>query len=460
MVELRLQQIAEKTNGKILQGSPSLTFQKFNIDSRLTNPGELFFAIHGNRNGHDFIPDAINKGAQGAVISQEMHFPESNFALIYVKDSLQALHDLAKSILAETNIKVVGITGSIGKTTTKEFTSSLLSQKFSVLKSEGNFNNHLGLPLSLLRLNKAHEIAILEMGMSHSGEIKVLTQIAPPDIAVITNIHPVHLEFFNSIEEIALAKKEILDGLKRNGSAVLNADDPHIQKIAKGLDREIIYYGFSEKCDIRAQNITQSGTKGLSFDLIQGQKVKKLFLPFIYDSYLSNFLAGAAVARALKVPFEDIPSLIKNIKPFSMRGEFFHLKGNIRLIDDSYNSSPVALEAALKSLSKIPAQRKVAVLGDMLELGQKEADYHIHAGKQVKKWGWDVLVTVGPLSISLVEGAISQGMNENNIYSFKNAEEAAAEIISLIKEGDLILVKASRGIKTEKIVNALKKERA
>lgn len=460
MVELRLSEIAEIMDGKILQGSPSLSFQKFNIDSRLTTPGELFFALTSKRNGHDFIPDALNKGASGAVISREMVFPNKDFALIQVSDSLTALQTLAKSVLSTSDAKVVGITGSIGKTTTKEFAFSLLSRSFCVLKSEGNFNNHLGLPLSLLKLTEKHEIAVLEMGMSAARELSPLTQIAPPDVAVITNIKPVHLEFFQNIEEIALAKKEILDGMKNDGTAVLNGDDLLVKKIAKGLEKKTVFFGLSEKCDIRARNVRKMGMEGLSFEIVYGQKAEKLSIPFLYESYLSNYLAAAAVASVFSVPFEDILEQTKTLKPFSMRGVLFSLKGDIKLIDDTYNSNPAALEAALKSLSDLPAKRKVAVLGDMLELGEKEIDFHFQAGKQVKEMGWDILITVGPLSKHMADGAISSGFKRGQVFSFKDAENAAEDINSLIKEGDLILVKGSRGVMTEIIVNELKQKRS
>lgn len=456
MVELRLSEIARKIDGTILQGSPSLAFSKFNIDSRLTEPGELFIALVANRNGHDFVPHAVIKGAAGAVISQKISLPEKNIALIQVKDTLEALNKLAKKVLCDYKIKVVGITGSIGKTTTKEFSYSLLSSTFKVLKSEGNFNNQLGLPLSLLRLNNTHEVAVLEMAMSAPGEIRALTQTAPPDVAVITNISPVHLQFFKSIEEIGEAKKEILEGMKMGGTAVLNGDDPRIKKIARDWKGKKIIFGLSSDCDIRARNIQKLGFKGMLFEIIYGQRKGEIHFPFFYESFLYNFLAASAAAYVLSVPFEDIHGQIKTLKPFPMRGVLFPLKRNIKLIDDSYNSNPRALEEALKGLAELPSKRKVAILGDMLELGEKEVEFHIQAGKHVAKWGWDCLVTVGSLSIHMAEGALSSGMKTNQIFSFKNSEEAAEKIWTLVRDGDLILVKGSRRIETEKIVEKLK----
>jgi UDP-N-acetylmuramoyl-tripeptide--D-alanyl-D-alanine ligase len=445
--------------GKILQGSNSLSFHKFNIDSRLTEPGELFFALVAERNGHDFIPAAIKKGASGAVVSHEVTIPDKAIALIQVNDTLEALHKLAGQVLSEHPVKVIGITGSIGKTTTKEFAFRLLSRSLNVLKSEGNFNNQLGVPLSLLKLTDKHEVAVLEMAMSAPGEIRTLTRIAPPDIAVITNIYPVHLQFFSSIEEIALAKKEILDGAKADGIAVLNGDDPFVKKIAEDWKGERISFGLSSGCEVRAQNIRKAGWEGMSFELRYGQRKEKISLPFYYESHLYNFLAATAAAWALSVPFEDILPQIITLKLMPNRGTLVRLTNDIKLIDDSYNSNPAALEAALKALAPLPAKRKIAVLGDMLELGEKEIAYHIQAGKHVAESGWNILVTVGVLSQHMAEGALSSGMRSDQIYSFKNSDEAAGEILRLVQEGDLILVKSSRKIGIEKIVERLKKER-
>jgi UDP-N-acetylmuramoyl-tripeptide--D-alanyl-D-alanine ligase len=444
--------------GKILQGSHSLSFHKFNIDSRLTEPGELFFALVAERNGHDFVPAAIKKGASGAVVSHEIAIPDKDIALIQVNDTLEALHKLAGQVLSEHPVKVIGITGSIGKTTTKEFTFRLLSRSLDVLKSEGNFNNQLGVPLSLLKLTDKHEVAVLEMAMSAPGEIRTLTRIAPPDIAVITNIYPVHLQFFNSIEEIALAKKEILDGTKDDGIAVLNGDDPLVKKIAEDWKGERISFGLSSGCEVRAQNIRKVGWEGMSFELRYGPRKEKINLPFFYESHLYNFLAASAAAWALSAPFEDILPQIITLKLMPNRGTIVRLTNDIKLIDDSYNSNPAALESALKALVPLPSKRKIAVLGDMLELGEKEVAYHIQAGKHVAESGWDILVTVGVLSQHMAEGAFSSGMGADQIISFKNSEEAAGEILRLVQEGDLILVKSSRKIGIEKIVERLKKE--
>lgn len=444
--------------GEILQGPPSLSFHTFNIDSRLSEPGELFFALVAERNGHDFIKQAADKGASGAVISQKIIPPFDDFALIKVPNTLEALHELAQNTLIELPVKVVGITGSIGKTTTKEFTSALLEKRFKVLKSEGNFNNHLGLPLSVLRLREDHEIAVLEMGMSHAGEIKSLTQIAPPDVAVITNVKPVHLEFMKNMTNIADAKKEILAGMKPNGTAILNGDDPWVNKISSAWKGEKVFFGFSKNWDISAQNIQKTGLNGMSFELNYGGLRKKVALPSFYDSTLSNFLAAVAVAFTFSVPIEDINERSAQLKPAPKRGTVSLLEKAKTLIDDSYNSNPVALEVTLKSVAELRAKRKIAVLGDMLELGEDSVKYHVSAGKQVVESGFDLLVTVGPLSKHMADGAREKGMPKERIHTFENSQEAAKSLGGLLEHGDLILVKGSRGIKMEYIIEQLKEE--
>ncbi len=442
-------------NGSIVQGSPSLTFNSYSIDSRTSLQGSLFFALKAERNGHLFIPDALKKGAAGAVLSQDISPVDKAIVLLQVKDTTLALQILAHKVLMDSQCQVVGITGSVGKTTTKEFTSLLLAEKYTVLKSEGNFNNHLGLPLSLLNLTRKHEIAVLEMGMSHQGEIQALTQIAPPDVAVIINIKPVHLEYFESIEDIALAKKEILQGAQSDGTAVLNADDCRVLEIAKDWTGKKILFGQTDQCDIRAHKIKKMGFEGMVFQLVYGSDSAEVKLPFLYDSYLENFLAAAGVAYAYSVPLQNILDRLPDLETLPQRGVHYRLEGDIHLIDDSYNSNPAALETALKSLSASPCKRKIAILGDMLELGNQEDEFHRQAGRTAAQNNWDLLITVGPLGRHTAEGALLEGLKKENIISFDNSIEAAAKIDEFIQKGDLVLIKGSRGTRMEKIVKIL-----
>jgi UDP-N-acetylmuramoyl-tripeptide--D-alanyl-D-alanine ligase len=455
MVELRLDAIAARVSGRIVQGDPSSLFQDFNIDSRMTRPGELFFAIVAKRDGHEFIPDAAHKGARGAIISRDIHPLNQSFSLVRVSDTLAALQALARSVLSDYRPRVIGITGSIGKTTTKEFTAGLLSQRFRVLKSEGNFNNRLGLALSLLKFQPGQEIAVLEMGTSGPGEILALTRTAPPDVAVITNVNPVHLEFFHTLEAIAQAKKEILDGAKPDGTAILNRDDDLVMMIGQGWKGRRITFGFSRDCDVQASAVRKLGADGMVFKLRLEEKTGEIRFPFLYEDFLSNLLAAVGASHAFSLPFDVITEAIPRLAPFRGRGRMVNLGRGRRLIDDSYNSSPKALEAALRGLASFPAKRKIAVLGDMLELGPEEISFHRRAGKHVVDNRWDMLIAIGPLARYIVEGALAMGFPEAHVHTFATSEEAAARISAFVEEGDLILVKGSRGIRTERLVERL-----
>jgi len=456
MAELRLDRIAETTGGTILQGPPERVFRDFNIDSRRTTPGELFFAIVARRDGHDFVAAAAERGAAGAVVSRPVPAVAGDFALLQVPDSLGALQLLAKKVLEGRSLKVVGITGSVGKTTTKEFTAAILSRKFQVLKSEGNFNNHLGLALTLLRLEPRHDAAVLEMGMSAPGEIRTLVEIAPPDVAVITNVSPVHLEFLKTMEAIAAAKKEILEGMRTDGIAVLNGDDPFVEQIAQARNGRKIFFGLSRGCDIRVENLQRLGYDGFKFDLVLDGDRRRIKFPFLSETYIYDLLAAVGVGRALSLSLDEIEQGIQDLKPYAKRGLLLRLAKKIVVVDDSYNSNPRALEAALRNYAALPARRRVAVLGDMLELGQAAAKFHEDAGLQAERSGWDLLVTVGPLSRRMAKGARLAGMGMDRILSFATSEDAAAQVPALLREGDLVLVKGSRGIRTETIVEALK----
>ena len=457
MARITLQEAANKMGGRILNGTPSSVCEGYGIDTRLIQPDQLFFAVVAERDGHNYIKQAAEKGALGAVVSNKTQPPRENFALIEVNNTLLALQGLSQNVRADSEAKVIGITGSIGKTTVKSFAAHLLSHRYSILESSGNFNNHLGLPLTLLRLEPEHEVVILEMAMNSPGEIGLLTRISNPDVAVITNINPVHLEFFKGINDIALAKKEILDNMDPRRTAVLNGDDPHIRKIASDWKGDKIWFGLSEKCDIRAGNIKKESEDGMTCRLKYGGTEGDVHLPFLYHSYLYNFLAASAIALTQGIPVEDIIKCSGDLVPLPDRGRLYRLKNGIRLIDDSYNSNPTALESALGALSEIRAERHVAVLGDMLELGQKEREFHREAGRQAHVTGWDLLVTVGPMGQDIKEGAMEAGMDRSQIYSFQTSEEAARLTPTILQSGDLVLVKGSRGIHTEKIVVSIKK---
>ena len=458
MASLTLMEIAQLTRGKILSGNHGRIFSGFEFDSREIKNGDLFFALVAQRDGHDFLLDAYRRGAKGAIISRDVTPPHSDFGLVKVSNTLQALQDLAREIRKEKELKIVGITGSLGKTTTKEYTAALLSSQFSVLKSKKSFNNQIGLPYTLLHLEENHQIAVLEMGMNHRGEIRELTTIAPPDVAVITGINPVHTQFFADLEEIAAAKREILEGASPGATAVLAGDDRFCLRFAQNWSGPVILFGQSPECSVRISNLKLEGWGGYSFDLIYHREKIHLRLPVVYQSYVYNFAASAATASVFSLSLEKIQKTASTLKPLPNRGEVIDLGDGIHVINDVYNSSPPALEAALDNLSPLPARRKIAVLGDMLELGVEAEKKHFQVGQKLAHLGWDLLLTVGPLSYNFARGAFASGFHPHQVISVDKAKEAAEKIPSLIQPHDLILVKGSRRIKMEKIIERLKQD--
>jgi len=459
MTGLYLGEVAQLAGGRLLQGRPEALILSFTFDSRQATPGSLFFALHDRRNGHQFVRDAYEKGAAAACISEEVGSLPPDFGLIKVDDTLEALQRLAARWLGRHPVKIVGITGSVGKTSTKEFTARLLGEKFRVLKSPGNFNNQIGVPISILSLNGSQEIAVLEMGMSQRGEIRRLTEIAPPDVAVITGVAPVHLEFFRDLEDIALAKKEILDGARPGALAVLNGDDPWLRKIGSAWSGgQTLYYGLSPEFPVRAENIEHLGLGGLRFDLILSDERTSLRVPFLNRALVSNLLAACAVAHSSGLKLRELLPALNELPQVEHRGQLLELKNGIKIYDDSYNSNPVALNSVLESLGQILARRKIAVLGDMLELGPEEINFHRQAGSRVPENGWQVLVTVGPRARHLAEGAVEHGLSPDCVRSFDEALEAASWLQNFLQAGDLVLVKGSHGLAMDRIVSFLKKE--
>ena len=456
MAELRADWIAERAGGVLVQGPPDRRFRSFTIDSRRAGAGDLFFAIVSARDGHAFVADAAERGARGAVVSRPVEGLPPDFVIIRTDDTVRALQALGRAALQIRLRRVIGITGSVGKTTTKDFTARVLAGRYNVLKSEGNFNNHLGLALSLLRLEAAHTAVVLEMGMRAPGEIRALTEIAPPDVAVITNINPAHLETLGTIEDVAAAKWEIVAGLKPGGTAVLNGDDPAIRAVSAGWIGRVLRFGLGDGCDLTARNIERRGFAGLAFDLQAGRQAVRTELRFLTEGFLYNALAAAAVAYALNTPLPDIAAAVSDLRPAPKRSEWIALGQGVILVDDSYNSSPKALDNALRGLGTLPAGRRVAVLGDMLELGPEQARYHAEAGRTAAATGWDMIVTVGPLARGLAEAARAAGLAADRIASFDTSEEAAAALPAILHPADLVLVKGSRGVRTELIVEAVK----
>jgi UDP-N-acetylmuramoyl-tripeptide--D-alanyl-D-alanine ligase len=435
-------------------GLPPTPIAGVSIDSRTLSPGQVFFAIHGPRfDGHEFLADAAARGAVAAVVHRDLPGPVP-LPLVRVANTTKALADLARHARQSAGVPVVVITGSTGKTTTKEMTAALLGTRGEVLKTEGNLNNQYGLPLTLLGLAPEHSFAVLELGMSAPGEMSALSKIALPDVAVITNVGPVHLEFFDSVDAIAAAKAEVFDGLKPDGLAVLNGDDPRLARLGAARPGRVMWFGRDRRYEVSAEN--WRGTPfGMRFDLRLGGRVLDVALPLAGPHFVVDFLAAATVAHALGVSPDAIATAATSLRPARHRGEVLRLGQGVTLADDSYNSSPDALEAAVVALTLAGNRRRVAVLGDMLELGPTGPERHREAGFKLGRQV-DVVVAVGPLAADFLVGARQGGVAEANLIAFADATAAAAGVPELVAPGDALLVKGSRGVRLETVVEALR----
>lgn len=427
------------------------------IDSRNIKQGELFVAIQGERfDGHDFVPDAIKKGAWGALV--ERTALEKKFSslsglrnILPVEDTLYALQEMSYMHRKKFAIPVVGVTGSNGKTTTKEMLAAILKQKGPVLKNEGNLNNHLGVPLTLLKLNKAHTAAVVEMGMSARGEIDTLSRLIRPTVGVITNIGPAHLEFLGSLDAIAQAKGELLDNLGPDSTAVLNADDPYCDQLKKKCSGKIVTFGIEKEADVRALDIRQ-GTDCTELLLRAGGSSAEVRLRVLGKHNVYNAAAAAAAALAIGMSLDAVQQGLNDFTPVSMRSEIKQLQGRA-VLADYYNANPASMEAALVTLMSLaPGARAIAVLGDMLELGKTTEEAHRAIGAIAAKLGVTGLITIGSLAKQIAEGAIEAGLPKDRVLQAKTHEEAAALLRTLSRPGDAVLVKGSRGMKMEKIL--------
>ena len=420
----------------------------YSLDSRTLQPGELFFAVRGERfDGHDFVLPALEKGAVAAVVGHDRLRGFSRKAdLMVVEDPLEALQALGAAVRRLWAKPLVGVTGSTGKTTTKEAIAHVLASRFRVLKSEGNLNNHFGLPLMLLKLEREHDIAVIEMGMSHAGEIARLATIARPEIGVVTNVAPVHLEFFNSVEEIARAKYELIQALPAGGTAILNADDEYVSQFGRGFKGKVVLYGRRREARVRAENLEAQGAFGSQFDLVVDGSRERATLPLVGAHNVDNALAAVAVALELGFTPAEAARGLARLAPADKRGQVVQL-GNITIINDCYNSNPKALNAMVDTLAAMPAARRIVVAGEMLELGARGEALHRESGEHIAGKKIDVLVGVRGLAQAMVEAARGAGMRAEFLDA---AEEAGEWLVRETQPGDLVLVKGSRGVKLEK----------
>lgn len=455
MKELTLAQIAEACGGTLIGGNEAkeYTVTGVEIDSRRVKAGDLFVAIPGEKvDGHKFIPDVLKRGAY-ALSQQSL---DVDGAYILVEDTVTAMKRLARFYRNTLDIKVVGITGSVGKTSTKEMIASVLGTKFRVHKTQGNFNNGIGLPLTIFQIEKEHQVAVLEMGISEFGEMHELADMAQPDIMVITNIGLCHLENLKTRDGILKAKTESFAHLKPNGVVILNGDDDKLSTVEQVAGRKPVFYGIKGRnlCEtsVCADAVTEHGLEGMTAEFHTPQGDMEVFIPIPGEHNVYNALAATCVAEQLGLSMDEIKCGIAAASTISGRTNLIHTKG-MTVIDDCYNANPVSMKASLDVLSKAGG-RKIAVLGDMGELGEDEQQLHYEVGTYAGTLPIDLLFCVGTLSGKLAEGAKKQNP-ALTVKHYTTREEMTEELLATVKEGDAVLVKASHFMEFPKVVAAL-----
>lgn len=449
--------ICEICEGKQLTKNNNNRINNYVIDSRQVQEGDCFIAIKGeNSNGNMFMEAALENGASVCIVDEEPNediikkYNERD--IILVKDTLKALQKLAAYKRSLYDVPVVAVTGSVGKTSTKDIIASALSKKYKVLKTEGNHNNHLGLPLTLLKL-KDHTAVVVEMGMNHFGEIRTLTNIAKPTIAVITNIGTSHIGNLGSRENILKAKLEILEGLPKEGIVVINNDNDLLHNWVQTVDNHNAKtFGIENKSDFMSSNIIEKENETI-FEINIDNNKYNVIVPVIGKHFVYNSLCAIAVGMSLNMKPEEIIEGIKSFKLTAKRMDFKNLKNNVTVLADYYNASYDSMKASLEVVNKYNAKRKIAVLGDMLELGDFSEQLHEKVGEEVAKNNIDILITVGKLSKFIAKRAKEMGIK--NIYDCANNKEAIEILKNICKENDLILLKASNGMKFGEIMEAL-----
>lgn len=449
----RVDEAAAAMEGQLISGRPETAWQGAALDSREVRGGELFFALPGEQtDGHLYAGAALERGASAVVVEREVETPTGS-TVIRVADTFRALHALTREVRRRVPRHLVAVTGSIGKTTTKEVLAAILARRFRVARNPGNLNNLFGFPIALLGIPEDTEWMVAEMGMSTPGELGRISRLGRPEVAVITNVKPVHLEFFGSLRAIAEAKAEILEGLAPGGVLVANRDDPEVARIAHGFEGEVVWFGIDGPAEVRAEEIEPDvQSAGTSFVLALGDERGEIQLP-LYGRYnVENCLAAAACAFHLGVSLEDIREGMKSVDPLAGRGIIHRLSADRVVIDDSYNSNPVALSRALESARALPAKRHWAVLGDMLELGEGAPGFHRAAGREAAELGFGPVIGVGELAREIVTGA---GEEHGAGLWFEDASAAAAELRGRLEPGDVVLVKGSRGVALESVVDSL-----
>ncbi len=462
-MKLTLEQIARWSAAKIRPGAGSpepIAASGYSIDSRTLKPGDLFFAIRGERfDGHEFVAEALERGACAAVIAQDRAAALASsigaHPLLAVDDVLAALQRLAAAVRRHWGKRVVGITGSAGKTTTKEAVAAVLGARFNVLKSQGNLNNGYGLPLQLLRLEPEHDVAVIEMGMSAAGEIAALCRIAAPDWGVVTNVGHAHTEFFSDgMAGVARAKYELVESLPRNGVAFLNCDDAYVSQFGRDFEGKAVYYGRGPCGDPHVESVQSLGADGLRMQVRAGEQRSELHLHLPGEHNAANALAAIAVGVEAGIPLAECCKALENLRPEDKRGQVMMVRG-ATMINDAYNSNPEALKSMIRTLAAMPAQRRILVAGEMLELGQEADALHAACGRAAAHAGVHWIVGVRGHARHIVEAARAAGAEA--IY-LESPEEAGAWLRENLKPGDAVLLKGSRGVRLERALEVLQSQ--
>ncbi len=415
----------------------------WSIDSRTTQAGDCFFALRGERDGHDYVASAFGRGASVAVVDHDL--PGVGGPLLQVRDTQQALMQLGAAARTQWGGTVIGVTGSAGKTSTKDAVAELVGSAFPTGRTMGNFNNHLGVPLSILRLPAEAQVGVLEMGMNHAEEIRALARVARPSIGVVTNVGWAHAENFpDGIDGVALAKRELIEELPGDGIAVLNADDDRVRDFAKVHSGRSILYGFSAGAEVRAENVelSEDGAKfravGVDFES-----------PLAGRHGIRNVLAAISAARALGIEAASLRDAVRALRPGHMRGERSE-KNGVTIINDCYNANPEAMRSMLELLAGIPARRRIAVLGEMLELGREAETLHRGIGKFAAEQGIHAVIGIRGAARFTVDEAVKAGTSVSAAYFFSTPEEAGEFVRDFVQPGDAVLFKGSRGVQVEK----------